>query len=160
MSEAKKDESDAAKWRRRTELTDKLLDALADCDPDAARHYAEELAELLGEEAWGTRAAWCEIWEARGRLDMAVEVGERDLEECLAELEERASRIGEHAPALREDVEDVLDGYYLQAKRYLTMAIPGAAKAMMLEAQEISSRYRVPFDETLQEFFGELCEEE
>ena len=159
MNEAKKENSHAAYWRHRAELTDKLIKSLHEVGPEAARPYAEELAELLGEETLTSRVVWCDIWEARGRLDKAIELGERNIEECLSALEERASRVSD-ASALREDIEDLLDAHYFQAKRFLDMGIPGAAKTTMAEARELSSRYRVPFDDTLQDLFNELGEEE
>jgi hypothetical protein len=156
MTEAKDESPEAVRWRREAELREKLATSLHEVGPEAARPYAEELAELLGDEARGSRVAWSDIWEARGRLDMAVEVAERNIEECSSALAERALRVD--ADALREDVEDLLDAYYFQANRFLDMGIPGAAKTMMLEAQEVSSRYGVPFDETLEGLFNELCE--
>ncbi len=159
MSEEKKESSQAANWHYRAELTDKLIKSLHEVGPVAARPFAEELAELLGEETPNSRVVWCDIWEARGCLDKAVEVGQRDIEECLSKIENRTLTVG-NVSSLREAVEDLLDAHYFQAKRYLDMGIPGAAKITMLEAHGLSSQYCVPFDDTLKDLFNELCEEE
>jgi hypothetical protein len=159
MSEAQNEDSPAAKWRREAELRENLAKSLHEVGPEAARPYAEALAELLGDESQGSLVVWADIWAVRGRLDKAIEIGERDIEKCFSTLEERTSLIGDVSDH-REDVEDLLDAHYFQAKRYLDLGSPGAAKTTMLEAQQLSSRYGVPFDETLQDFFNELCEGE
>ena len=147
-------------WKRKGELMEKIIALLAESGPEAALPYAEELAELIGEvEDEKNRFAWCLVWEARGRLDKAIEIADRDAQHQLSEIEATASEsVGE--PWFTELVVDLLDAYYLQASRYLEIGIPGAAKAMMLAARELSFRFDVPFDEALQERYDDLCGED
>jgi hypothetical protein len=160
MSELPNDEnSRRVRFKRREELTQNVIDLLYDVGPEAALPYAEELAELLGEEGNDSRMAWCLIWEARDRLDKAVEVGERDVEYSLSQIEEAVSDCADRRIFIIM-VEDLLVGYYFQADRYLQMDIPGAAKAMMLAARALSDRFNVPLDEEHQEFFDDLCSED
>ncbi|MDY3561952.1 hypothetical protein R5W23_003382 [Gemmata sp. JC673] len=157
MSGMKGDGSGAAEWRREAELRKQFARCFHDVGPAAALPLAEELAELLTEKGHLSSVVWCDIWEARGRLDKAVEIGRDNIDGCVAELADRAARVSD-ASALREDVEDLLDSYYFQAKRYLAMGVPGAARATMAEAHDLASQYHVPFDETLQGLFNELGE--
>src|SRR5262245_11644530 len=144
---------------REQELVETIIALVKDDELEAARPLAEELAELLGPEENNNRFTWSLIWEARGRLDEAIAVAQRDIEHRLSEIEESASQ-SEGEPWFIEEISDLLDAYYLQASRYLEMEILDAARAMMLDARKVSLRYHVPFDEALQERFDELCGEE
>ena len=137
----------------RSKLHDQVSDLYWDVGPEAAAPYAEELAELLDpiEDTDVTRGYWIIVWMARGRLDKAVEIGERDLELSIAKLHQ------DFPPP--QDIQNewylfnvdlALTGHFLQACRYVKMDLVDAAKTKMEEAYRLSQEFSVPFDEDLQ----------
>jgi hypothetical protein len=121
-------------------------------DPHKALKLAGQLASLLPnlvEVTGPCLAEWILVFEAQGNIERAIKLSAYDLEKRLSEIE-----AGDYEPypkLLSEQLQLLQDGFYLQAHRYLKLAIKS-----LYEANKIAQRFGTEPDQDVQSLLTEL----
>lgn len=109
-----------------------------------ARQLAELLAAALGPytpehlETYHV-AAWVLVWEARGNLQEALGLAERDIARKRAEID--AGDFAPYPKLLREAAEYLRDSLEFQAERYLKVGDEARAWDCLREMSALGERY-------------------
>jgi hypothetical protein len=124
---------------------------------------ARQLAELLG-AALGPYTPehlekshvhpWILVWEARGNLQEAIRLAERDIARKRAEIE--AGDFAPYPQLLLNAAEYLRDSLTFQAERYLKVGNKAKARDCLREVSVLCERYGVEPDEDVQALFQQL----
>lgn len=109
-----------------------------------ARQLAELLAAALGPYAPEHLdkhhvAAWVLVWEARGNLQEALGLAERDIARKRAEID--AGDFAPYPKLLHEAAEYLRDSLEFQAERYLKVGDDARARECLREMAVLGERY-------------------
>jgi hypothetical protein len=126
-----------------------------------ARQLAELLAAALGpytpEKLDKTHLhPWILVWEARGNLQEAIRLAERDIADKRAEIE--AGDLAPYPQLLLNAAEYLRDSLSFQGERYLKVGNQAKARDCLREVSALCERYGLAADEDVQVLFQQLNE--
>lgn len=156
-------------------LGDKVIYWVNQSNWSRARHFGERLAELVSEPdpvavlretkknifksytAVSGLFDWVLVCESRRDFERAAQFEDVSLLIRERYLREFYTDLDHGDDDFREDVEDLLDGYQVQAIRImLYMDDNERARLAMKNAVELANRYGVPLDESQKDLAAEL----
>jgi hypothetical protein len=131
---------------------------------DRARHFANRLASLLGEESKHSEKQWYHhLWsvihEARGDFHEAIRCAERVIEGNTTDLATYHDANSAKQNWFREYVITLQDELYLLAGLYSRVGDGYHANQRMIRAHQVAEQYGVPLDETHLERLREFAPE-